>query len=130
MSATVGAPLSATELPAEVRAGPRGQPADAASAAAHTLSHDERAAAGRALRDKFPRTQHATWKKSETRTDPIDLLRASDADRLPDLVPIRYGRMLQSPFTFYRGAAGGDGRRPGRNARRPASACRPAATAT
>ena len=76
MSATVGAPLSATELPAEVRAGPRGQPADAASAPAHTLSHDERAAAGRALRDKFPRTQHATWKKSETRTDPIDLLRA------------------------------------------------------
>ncbi len=106
MSATVGAPLSATELPAEVRAGPRGQPADGASAPAHTLSHDERAAAGRALRDKFPRTQHATWKKSETRTDPIDLLRASDADRLPDLVPIRYGRMLQSPFAFYRGTAG------------------------
>jgi uncharacterized protein (DUF2252 family) len=42
----------------------------------------------------------------ENRPDPIDILRASDADRLPDLVPIRYGRMLQSPFAFYRGAAG------------------------
>jgi uncharacterized protein (DUF2252 family) len=72
----------------------------------HTPSPDDRATAGKALRDKVPRAQHAAWKKAEDRPDPIDILHAADADRLPDLVPIRYGRMLQSPFAFYRGAAG------------------------
>jgi len=73
---------------------------------AHTRSPDEQAEAGKALRDKVPRAQHGTWKKGENRPDPIDILHAADADRLPELVPIRYGRMLQSPFAFYRGAAG------------------------
>src|SRR5271166_1609203 len=72
---------------------------------AHTPSPDERVQVGKALRDRVPRAQHRTWKK-ENRPDPIDILHAADADRLPDLVPIRYGRMLQSPFAFYRGAAG------------------------
>ena len=66
----------------------------------------ERGAAGRALRDRLPRSQHGKWKRPSDRPDPIDILRASDADRLPELVPIRYGRMLASPFAFYRGAAG------------------------
>jgi uncharacterized protein (DUF2252 family) len=66
----------------------------------------DRIAAGKALRDKFPRTEHAAWKKNGAREDPIKILRAADADRLKELVPIRYGRMLQSPFAFYRGAAG------------------------
>jgi uncharacterized protein (DUF2252 family) len=73
---------------------------------AHTISPEERAQLGKALRDSVPRVQHGVWKKSEHRPDPIDILQAADADRLPELVPIRYGRMLQSPFAFYRGAAG------------------------
>jgi hypothetical protein len=48
--------------------------------------------------------QHSAWKEPENRPDPIDLLPASDAERLPELVPIRYGRMLHSPFAFYRGS--------------------------
>ena len=63
-------------------------------------------AAGKALREKVPRTAHAEWKKGNRRTDPINILRAGDEGRLRELVPIRYGRMLQSPFAFYRGSAG------------------------
>ena len=73
---------------------------------AHIVSPDERAAAGKALRDKIPREQHGAWKETKGRHDPIDILRQSDAGRMKELVPIRYGRMLQSPFAFYRGAAG------------------------
>ena len=63
-------------------------------------------AAGKALREKVPRSAHAEWKKGNRRADPIGILRAGDAGRLRELVPIRYGRMLQSPFAFYRGSAG------------------------
>ena len=73
---------------------------------AHIISPDDRAAAGKALRDKVPREQHCSWKEFKGRPNPIDLLHKSDAGRLKELVPIRYGRMLQSPFAFYRGAAG------------------------
>ena len=69
------------------------------------LSPDELMAAGKAMRDKVPRAQHAIWKAPRGRTDPVKLLGASDPERLPELVPIRYGRMLVSPFTFYRGSA-------------------------
>jgi uncharacterized protein (DUF2252 family) len=69
-------------------------------------SLDDRLAAGVTLRDKVPRGEHAHWKKGADRADPIAMLKAGDPDRLPELVPIRYGRMLASPFTFYRGAAG------------------------
>ena len=68
-------------------------------------SHSEREEIGKALRDRVQRTAHGTWKRPADRRDPIEILRASDAERLQELVPIRYGRMLQSPFTFYRGAA-------------------------
>ncbi len=70
------------------------------------VSPDDRAAAGKALREKIPRAQHGQWKDGKGRLDPIEILCRSDAGRLKDLVPIRYGRMLQSPFAFYRGAAG------------------------
>lgn len=70
------------------------------------VSPNDRAAAGKALRDTVPRKLHGTWKEPRNRPDPIDLLRKSDAGRLKELVPIRYGRMLQSPFAFYRGSAG------------------------
>jgi uncharacterized protein (DUF2252 family) len=71
----------------------------------HEQSPDERFAAGKALRETLPRSAHATWKRPTDRQDPIALLQSSDPERLPELVPIRYGRMLQSPFVFYRGAA-------------------------
>ena len=62
-------------------------------------------AAGKALRDKVPRWAHAEWKRNNRRADPIRILRAGDEGRLRELVPIRYGRMVQSPFAFYRGSA-------------------------
>ena len=69
------------------------------------LSPDELVAAGKAMRDKVSRAQHSVWKAPKDRIDPVKLLRKSDPERLPELVPIRYGRMLVSPFTFYRGSA-------------------------
>ncbi len=65
----------------------------------------ERRAQGKALRDTVPRASHAGWKAPEDRRDPIDLLIESNEGRIMDLVPIRFGRMMQSPFTFYRGSA-------------------------
>jgi uncharacterized protein (DUF2252 family) len=62
------------------------------------------AAAGKALRERVSRVSHRGLKLHSQR-DPLDILRQADADRLPELVPIRYGRMLQSPFAFYRGSA-------------------------
>ena len=69
-------------------------------------SRDERLDAGRALRQTLPRSSHATWQPPSKQRDPIAILEASNRDRLPELVPIRYGRMLRSPFTFLRGSAG------------------------
>src|SRR5215510_1789475 len=66
----------------------------------------DRRAHGKRLRDTAPRDSHAGWRGHAERADPIGILRAADAARQPDLVPLRYGRMLQSPFTFYRGSAG------------------------
>jgi len=66
---------------------------------------NERLVAGKALREITPRTSHAAWNPPARRRDPIDVLEESNQDRLPQLIPIRYGRMLRSPFTFLRGAA-------------------------
>jgi uncharacterized protein (DUF2252 family) len=60
---------------------------------------------GKTLRDKCPRTGHAVWQPPSNRAAPLDLLIESSKGRIPQLIPIRYGRMMQSPFTFYRGAA-------------------------
>jgi len=65
----------------------------------------ERLRVGRGLREVAPRKSHAPWKASKNRPDPITLLIESDAGRIPNLLPIRYGRMKQSPFAFMRGAA-------------------------
>ena len=65
----------------------------------------ERIEAGRALRDHVSRKSHASWKLAGRRRNPIDILEKSSKGRLPELVPIRYGRMLRSPFTFLRGSA-------------------------
>src|SRR5579859_2438902 len=69
------------------------------------LTPAERADKGRQLRTDVPRSSHAAFEPSDSRPDPIDLLASQSADRLPDLVPIRYGRMLASPFAYFRGAA-------------------------
>src|ERR1700732_5358188 len=66
---------------------------------------EERMTAGKALRERVPRRSHAKWRSPANRPGPIELLKKSDRGRLPDLLPIRYGRMRQSPFAFYRGAA-------------------------
>ncbi|MFT3772518.1 MAG: DUF2252 domain-containing protein [Minicystis sp.] len=65
----------------------------------------ERAARGKAERAEIPRAAHATWEARRHRPDPIALLEEQASTRVPELVPIRHGRMLVSPFTFYRGAA-------------------------
>jgi uncharacterized protein (DUF2252 family) len=69
------------------------------------LSLAERAARGKAARAEVPRSSHAGFEPAPMRPDPIELLTRQDETRVPELVPIRYGRMLVSPFTFYRGAA-------------------------
>ncbi len=69
------------------------------------LSVAERVALGRAARAQVPRASHAGFEPAPGRADPIELLESQAATRVPELVPIRYGRMLVSPFSFYRGAA-------------------------
>jgi uncharacterized protein (DUF2252 family) len=65
----------------------------------------ERIARGKAARDEVPRAGHAVFEPLSSRADPVELLERQAETRVPELVPIRYGRMLVSPFTFYRGAA-------------------------
>ena len=71
----------------------------------HHAARDRRAH-GKSLRDSVPREAQAGWKPPHDRRDPVDLLIESNEGRLPQLIPIRFGRMLVSPFTFYRGSAG------------------------
>ena len=65
----------------------------------------ERVRRGKDERAAVPRSAHADWAPSADRRDPVDLLEEQGAARVPELVPIRYGRMLASPFAFFRGAA-------------------------
>jgi uncharacterized protein (DUF2252 family) len=69
------------------------------------LSVAERVARGKAARAEVPRSSHGVFEPSPTRADPVELLELQAKTRVPELVPIRYGRMLVSPFAFYRGAA-------------------------
>jgi uncharacterized protein (DUF2252 family) len=69
------------------------------------LSVAERVARGKAARAEVPRSSHGVFELSPTRKDPLELLQLQAKTRVPELVPIRHGRMLVSPFTFYRGAA-------------------------
>jgi uncharacterized protein (DUF2252 family) len=69
------------------------------------LTVDERVARGRAARQETPRSSHGRWEPSSDRPDPVALLEEQSMGRVADLIPIRYGRMLVSPFTFFRGAA-------------------------
>ena len=68
-------------------------------------SIDERRAKGKKTRELTAASAHAGWKPAGNRPDPVALLEEQNATREPDLVPVRHGRMMVSPFTFYRGAA-------------------------
>ena len=69
------------------------------------LSADERRAVGADARRRTPSAYHRGWRPAGDRPDPVALLEAQNTTREPDLVPVRHGRMMVSPFTFYRGAA-------------------------
>ena len=69
------------------------------------LSVDERVARGKDARREAPRSSHGAWEPAPDRRDPVSLLEEQAETRVPELIPIRHGRMLVSPFTFYRGAA-------------------------
>jgi uncharacterized protein (DUF2252 family) len=86
----------------------RSQTAAAAARNAKVVPHlsvAERVARGKAARAEVPRSSHGVFEPSPTRVAPLELLELQAKTRVPELVPIRYGRMLVSPFTFYRGAA-------------------------
>ena len=68
-------------------------------------SYKQRRLEGRSLRREVPRSAHARWEPDPRRPDPVASLEASNVARVPDLVPVRYARMLVSPFAFMRGAA-------------------------
>ena len=68
-------------------------------------SIDERRARGKKARGRTPPSAHSGWEPAAGRPDPVALLEEQDATRMPGLVPVRHGRMMVSPFTFYRGAA-------------------------
>ena len=69
------------------------------------LSTEERIIAGKKLRDKFPRIKQGEYKPAANRFDPVSILEEQAKTRLPDLIPVRYARMLTSPFAFLRGGA-------------------------
>jgi len=77
----------------------------AASKKVPHLSVDERRAQGKEARDRTPPSSHAGWAAAADRPNPVGLLEEQNLTREPDLVPVRHGRMLVSPFTFYRGTA-------------------------
>ena len=68
-------------------------------------SVENRKAKGLAARDRAAPSSHTKWRPAADRPDPVALLAEQDTSREPDLVPVRHGRMMVSPFTFYRGAA-------------------------
>jgi uncharacterized protein (DUF2252 family) len=69
------------------------------------LTPDERRVRGKAARAEVPRESHAQWQPPADRPDPVGLLISQGESRVPELVPVRYGRMMETPFTYYRGAA-------------------------
>ncbi|MCX4855389.1 DUF2252 domain-containing protein [Streptomyces canus] len=69
------------------------------------LTPQDRVARGKAARADVPRSSHAEFRPPPKRTDPVEIIEKQSATRVPELVPIRYGRMSEAPFRFYRGAA-------------------------
>ena len=83
----------------------KSKPAPGAHPVEDSASADERRAQGKALREVAPRVSQAGWKPPKSRRDPIELLDESNVGRVPELIPIRFGRMAASPLAFYRGSA-------------------------
>jgi uncharacterized protein (DUF2252 family) len=77
----------------------------APSVARSATTFKERYAAGKALRDVCPREAHAIWKAPQGRPNPVETVLAAEKGRVSELLPLRHGRMVRSPFTFYRGSA-------------------------
>jgi uncharacterized protein (DUF2252 family) len=92
------------EQDANLSPGASGATTDPRTAQA-AASYQERHERGRAARRVVPRGSHAEWEPAPDRQDPVDLLEAQATDRLRDLLPIRYARMMASPFAFMRGSA-------------------------
>ena len=69
------------------------------------MDREERRQAGKALRKQVPRNSHGDWTPAADRPDPLSLLQAQDEGRIQKLLPIKYGRMMASPFAFLRGSA-------------------------
>jgi uncharacterized protein (DUF2252 family) len=69
------------------------------------VSKIDRYAAGKEMRKKLPRSDHALWKLPEDRFNPVDIIIKSSEGRIEKLIPVRYARMIESPFAFFRGAA-------------------------
>ena len=84
---------------------PSGPTQHKTSASTFPADRKERYAAGKALRQHVAREQHGEWRPARNRRDPVDLVIQSSKGRIPALIPIRNGRMMVSPFTFYRGTA-------------------------
>ena len=82
-----------------------GAEVDSAHAVVPSRTRAEHYAAGKALRESCPRDTHAVWKAPRDRPGAVDLILAAEKGRMPDLLPLRHGRMVRSAFTFYRGAA-------------------------
>jgi hypothetical protein len=80
-------------------------PKEATDHPAAASSYRQRRERGRVGRRVVSRSTHGEWTPSPDRPDPVDLLEAQDSDRIPDLIPIRYSRMMASPFAFMRGSA-------------------------
>ena len=97
-------PKKATTPEVDADPDPLKEMARATTAVVH-LTPEERAARGKAARAEVPRSSHAGWDAPSPRPDPVGLLQEQAKSRVQELVPIRYGRMLASPFAFYRGAA-------------------------
>jgi len=68
------------------------------------MTRSEQRAAGRALRARVPRRSHGEWRPPADRPEPVEVLLRTNEGRLPELVPVRHGRMMESPFAYYRGA--------------------------
>ena len=97
--------MSSPEKPSAVRVAAIGKTGGAPARKVAHLTPEERAARGKAARNEVPRSSHGTWEPATDDLTRSALLEEQAASRVPELVPIRYGRMLVSPFTFYRGAA-------------------------
>lgn len=99
------ATLRIKRTPAAGRASKRGQYSALQGISRRELTYSERYAAGKKLRETCPRTSHAVWKPPTNRPDPVELLLRAEKGRMPQLLPLRHGRMVRSAFTFYRGSA-------------------------